>query len=90
MNECLPLGSLDASTPCMRLTQERSRRAELEQEVARLQAGLARQNETILGLERRAVTLCLILHHRFSAKVHQGCSAKMHHEFTAKVHHSNG
>jgi hypothetical protein len=36
------------------------------------------------------VTLCLILHHRFSAKVHQGCSAKMHHEFTAKVHHSNG
>jgi hypothetical protein len=36
------------------------------------------------------VTLRLILHHRFSAKVHQGCSAKMHHEFTAKVHHSNG
>lgn len=61
MDECLPLGSLDdtQATPSqgtrlrMLLTQERSRREELEQEVARLQAGLARQNEIILGLERR-------------------------------------
>lgn len=52
MDECLPLGSLDASTLRMLLTQERTRREELEQEVLRLQAGLARQNERILELER--------------------------------------
>jgi hypothetical protein len=53
MDECLPLGSLDASTLRMLLTQERTHRVELEQEVLRLQAGLARQNEIILRLERR-------------------------------------
>jgi transposase len=53
MDECLPLGSLDASTLRMLLTQERSRREELEQEVARLQAGLTRQNAIILELEHR-------------------------------------
>src|SRR5947209_5772551 len=53
MDECLPLGSLDASTLRMLLTQERTRREELEQEVARLRAGLARQNQVILRLEQR-------------------------------------
>jgi len=53
MDECLPLGSLDASTLRMLLERERARRAELEQEVARLQAGLARQNEVIVRLEQR-------------------------------------
>ncbi len=51
MDECLPLGSLDASTLQKLLTQERTRRQELEQEVLRLQAGLARQNEAIIRLE---------------------------------------
>jgi transposase len=53
MDECLPLGSLDAPTLRMLLEQERARRAELEQEVARLQAALARQNEVIIRLEQR-------------------------------------
>ncbi|PZS09411.1 MAG: hypothetical protein DLM70_01685, partial [Chloroflexi bacterium] len=53
MDDCLPHGSSDTSTLRMLLTQERSRREELEQEVARLRAALARQNEVILGLERR-------------------------------------
>ena len=53
MNECLPLDSLDRSTLRMLLTQERSRREELEQEVARLRAGLARQNAVIMRLEQR-------------------------------------
>src|SRR5947209_18113077 len=53
MDECLPLDSLDASTLRMLLTQERTRREELEEEVARLRAGLARQNQVILRLEQR-------------------------------------
>jgi len=53
MDECLPLGSLDASTLRMLLEKERARPTELEQEVARLQAGLARQNEVIVRLEQR-------------------------------------
>jgi ribosomal protein S27AE len=53
MDECLPLGSLDASTLRMLLEKERSRTAELEREVWRLQAALARQNEVILRLEQR-------------------------------------
>jgi septal ring factor EnvC (AmiA/AmiB activator) len=53
MDECLPLGSLDASTLRMLLEKERERRTELEREVARLQAGLARQNEVIVRLEQR-------------------------------------
>jgi transposase len=53
MDECLPLGSLDASTLRMLLEKERDRRTEREQEVARLQAGLARQNEVIVRLEQR-------------------------------------
>lgn len=52
MNERLPLGSLDAATLRMLLTQERSRREEVEQEVLRLHAGIARQNERIVALER--------------------------------------
>jgi ribosomal protein S27AE len=53
MDECLPLGSLDAPTLRMLLEKERARRAALEQEVARLQAGLARQNELIVQLQRQ-------------------------------------
>jgi ribosomal protein S27AE len=53
MDECLPLGSLDAPTLRMLLEKERARRAELEQEVTRLQAALARQNQVILRLEHR-------------------------------------
>ena len=53
MDECLPLGSLDAPTLRMLLEKERTYRAELEQEVARLQAALARQNAVILRLEQR-------------------------------------
>ena len=53
MDECLPLDSLDAATLRLLLTQERTRREELEQEVARLRAGLARQNQVILRLEQR-------------------------------------
>jgi hypothetical protein len=52
--------------------------------------GLSTLSKVLDELAGTPVTLCLILHHRFSARVHQGCSAKMHHEFTAKVHHSNG
>jgi transposase len=51
MDECLPFGSMDAVTLRMLLTQERTRREELEQEMARLRAGLARQNERIIQLE---------------------------------------
>jgi len=53
MDECLPFGSLDASTLRMLLERERSRTQELEQEVRRLRAALARQNQAILGLEQR-------------------------------------
>lgn len=52
MDECLPLGSLDAATLRMLLTQERATRGELEQEVRRLQSGLARQNGRIIQLEQ--------------------------------------
>lgn len=52
MDERLPLGSLDAATLRMLLEQERSKREDLRQEVRRLQAGLARQNERIVALER--------------------------------------
>lgn len=53
MDECFPLGSLDATTLRMLLEKERSHRSDLEQEVARPQAGVARQNEVNLGLGRR-------------------------------------
>jgi hypothetical protein len=53
MDECLPLGSLDAPTLRMLLEQERSRTGELEQEVARLRAALARQNTIITQLQQR-------------------------------------
>ena len=53
MDERLPLDSLDATTLRVLLTQERTRREELEQEVARLRAGLARQNQVIMRLEQR-------------------------------------
>src|SRR5436309_1108096 len=53
MDERLPLGPLDATTLQMLLEKERAHRAELEQEVARLQAAVARQNDVILRLERR-------------------------------------
>jgi hypothetical protein len=53
MDERLPLGSLSAPTLLTLLEQERARTAELEQEVARLQAGLARQNALILELQQR-------------------------------------
>ena len=57
MDERLPLGSLDASTLRMLLEKERAHRIELEQEVRRLQAGLARQNERILELEQENASL---------------------------------
>jgi transposase len=53
MDERLPLGSPDAATLAGLLEKEREQRRALEQEVLRLQAGLARQNEHILHLERR-------------------------------------
>jgi hypothetical protein len=53
MDEHLPLGSLDAATLAGLLEKERVQRRALEQEVRRLQAGLARQNAIILRLERR-------------------------------------
>jgi transposase len=56
MDECLPLGSLDAATLRRLLTQERSRRSDLEHDVARLRAGLARQNERIVQVERESAT----------------------------------
>lgn len=53
MDECLPLESVSAPTRRTLLTQERARRADLEQEVVHLRAALARQNEVIIGLQRR-------------------------------------
>src|SRR5579871_6890585 len=53
MDERLPLGSPDAATLRTLLEKERERGRALEQEVARLKAGLARQNERILQLQRR-------------------------------------
>ncbi len=53
MDECLPLDSMDVTTLRMLLTQERTRREALEQEVARLRSGLARQNQVIMRLEQR-------------------------------------
>ncbi|MDQ2743083.1 MAG: hypothetical protein M3Z66_12420, partial [Chloroflexota bacterium] len=58
MDECLPLGSLDVSTLQTLLTQERTRQQDLEQEVLRLRAGLARQNEVIIRLEQRDAERC--------------------------------
>jgi transposase len=51
MDERLPLGSMDAPTLRMLLEKEREHRHGLEQELARLQAGLGRQNERIVQLE---------------------------------------
>src|SRR5579859_197065 len=51
MDEYLPLGSMDAPTLRMLLEKDREQRQGLEQEIARLQAGLARQNERIIQLE---------------------------------------
>lgn len=53
MDDCLPLESLSAASLRMLLTRERACRADLEQEVARLQAGLARQNAVIMQLQQR-------------------------------------
>jgi predicted RNA-binding Zn-ribbon protein involved in translation (DUF1610 family) len=53
MDERLPLGSLSATTLRILLEQERVRHGELEQEVNRLQAGLARQNAIIMELQER-------------------------------------
>jgi transposase len=53
MDERLPLGSVPAPVLQMLLEQERARTAELTQEVARLQAGIARQNARIAALEQR-------------------------------------
>jgi transposase len=57
MDDHLRLESLSAATLRMLLVQERAHRQELEQEVARLRAGLARQNEVILQLERENAQL---------------------------------
>jgi len=53
MDERLPLGPLDATTLRMLLEKERAHQSELEQEVVRLRAAVARQNDVILRLERR-------------------------------------
>lgn len=52
MDECLPLGSPDAATLAMLLEKEREQRRAGEQERARLQAGIVRQNARIEQLER--------------------------------------
>src|SRR5260370_32122946 len=57
MDDHLRLESLSAATLRMLLVQERAHRQELEQEVARLRAGLARQNEVIIRLERENAQL---------------------------------
>src|SRR5947209_11325056 len=57
MDERLPRGSLDAPALRMLLEQERAKREELAQEVARLRAGLVRQNERIVALERENAAL---------------------------------
>jgi transposase len=53
MDDHLRLESLSAATLRMLLVQERAHRQELEQEVLRLRAALARQNEVIIRLEQR-------------------------------------
>ena len=53
MDQRLPRGAPDAATLAMLLEKERERGEALEQEVARLRAGLARQNAIILRLEQR-------------------------------------
>lgn len=57
MDECLPFGSLDAPTLRRLLTQERVRREDLAHDLERLHAGLARQNDRIVQLERENATL---------------------------------
>jgi ribosomal protein S27AE len=57
MDERLLLGSTDPATLRMLLERERAHRTALEQEVARLQAGLARQNERIAQLEQENAQL---------------------------------
>lgn len=52
MDSCLPLGSLDVPALRMLLEKRRAHREESRQENARLRAGVARQNERILVLER--------------------------------------
>lgn len=53
MDDSLPSESLSESTVRTLLARERAQRQDLEQEVARLQAGLARQNVVILQLQQR-------------------------------------
>ncbi len=53
MDHRLPRGAPDAATLAMLLEKERERGEALEQELARLRTGLARQNATILRLEQR-------------------------------------
>src|SRR5579859_5496369 len=53
MDPRLPLGAPDAGTLARLLEKERERGEALAQELARLRAGLARQNATILRLEQR-------------------------------------
>lgn len=53
MDECLPLGPLDAATLRMLLEKERAHRAELEQDIVQLQASLDRQNVVLMELQRR-------------------------------------
>ena len=53
MDDPLRPASPDVATLRMLLAQERTRREELEQEVARLSAALARQNDGIIALQQR-------------------------------------
>jgi hypothetical protein len=57
MDECLPLGSPDAATLAMLLEKEREQRRASEQDRARLQAAIARQNARIEQLERELGTV---------------------------------
>jgi transposase len=57
MDDHLRLESLSAAALRTLLAQERAHRQELEQEVARLRAALARQNEAIIALERQNTEL---------------------------------
>lgn len=54
MDECLPLDSSNPTTLRMLLEKERDHRADLEQEVARLRAAIARQNEIVDDLMRQS------------------------------------
>ncbi len=56
MDDCLSPESLSEAALRTLLTRERAHRQDLEQEVVRLQAGLARQNAVMIQLQQRDAT----------------------------------